>query len=420
MSSSLKKTLGFGDALALGIGTMLGAGIFILSGLVASLTGPGAVYAYGIAGATMLCTALTLAELATALPAAGGPYVYVREAFFPFWGFIAGWSLWLGQSLGCAFYIIGFAQYVTYFLPWLPWKPVAFVLLVILLRIHVHGSKESTQLQSATVLILLAIILLYLARGLPAVDPNLQVPLFPYGLGAIARSAGFIVISFLGFEAISTAAEEIKNPRVVIPWATVLAVVLVTLLYMGVVYTATGLVSYRELGLSPTPIADTARLVMGPLGSKLIAFGCLLATLSSANAGLLSASRISFAMGRDGVLPGFMEKTHHQYKTPLVALYITAGIIALSLARGDIQGLTQAASFLHLYPFILVNLAILQLRTQRGYRPGFKVPLGPVFPLLGVGSCLALILQFRRQDVLLGALLLCLGFFAYLARGSRH
>jgi APA family basic amino acid/polyamine antiporter len=419
MNSSLKKTLGLGDALALGIGTMIGAGIFMLTGIVASLTGPGAIYAYAVAGAIIMCTALSFAELATAMPSAGGPYTFVKHAFSPFWGFVAGWSLWIGQSLGCAFYIIGFSQYTAYFLPWLPWKLVAFGFLITMISIHIRGSKESTQLQSASVLILLGILLVYLVLGIREVDNNLHEPLFPYGLSALARSAAFIIISFLGFESISTAAEEIKNPRIVVPLATILSVVIVTLLYMGVAYTATGIVSYRELGLTTTPIADTARVFMGPIGSKLIGFGCLLATLSSANAGVLAASRISFAMSRDGVLPGFLQKTHTLYNTPTAAIYTTGVIIAIALIRGNIHWLTEASSFLHLYPFILVNLALLQLRLFPDYRPAFKVPFGPVIPLIGAASCLGLILQIDRQDVLLGVLLICLGFFAYFARNTR-
>lgn len=412
MHFGLERNLSFADALMIGLGTMLGAGIFVLTGIAAQEAGPAAVYSYLLAGGTVLLTALSFAELSTAYPRAGGPYAFVLQAFSPKLAFLTGWSLWVGLALTTTFYAIGFAQYLSYLFP-IPWTVGASLLAAFVIYVNIIGSKYFSRVQNTVVALLLVILSLYLVLGWSGIDPSLHEPFFPYGWPPVIRMASVLFVSFLGFELIATAAEEIKNPAVNVPLATVSSVIVVTVIYAVMVFVTTGIQAFHDLGNSPTPIADTAAMLMGPAGGWLLVGAGLLATVSSANGSIMAASRISFAMSRDGLMPALLGQVHPKSKTPVFSMVSTGVIVFIAILKGEIEWLAEAAGFLHLYPFVLVNLAAIQLRGNRNYRPGFKLPLGPVIPLLGAISSGLLIMQIHLEDMVIGSLLVIPGVIYY-------
>lgn len=408
-----EKSLGLLEALTLGIGTMIGAGIFVLSGTAAGMAGPAAILSFAGGGIAVLFTALCCAELVTGLPKAGGPYAFVYEAFGPFPGFITGWSLWVGLSLTTAFYIKGFALYLMYFLPWLPWRWISLMLVFLLTLLHLTGTRQTARLQNILVLVLLALLGSYIACGIPRVDHRLHQPFAPYGWAPVLTASSITFISFLGFELISTAAEQMRNPTRNLPLATVGSVVSVILMYCLIIYVATGIVNYADLGLSSTPIADTAFLLWGRVGASLIVLAGLLATLSSANGSSMAALHVAYAMGRDVFIFPAPTGTAPEDSTPPSIVLLTAAIMIPALLLGQTEWLAEAAGFLHLYPFILMDLAAISLRQKKTYHPVFLLPGGMLIPLLGITFCLLLVFQVDGRTVMYALCLLVPGVVLY-------
>jgi len=410
-----RNKLGFFAALAFGLGAMIGAGIFVLSGYAAGTAGPAGAVSFLIAGICAMFTALSSAELASALPQAGGPYVFVKEGLGEALGFVTGWSVWVGLSLACAFYAMGFGQYLMFFLPGCSSKLTGALLLVLMLAINLAGAKRSATVQNMAVALLLIILLVYITVGLSDLDTQLHKPFAPYGWTPVVQTASVVFVSFLGFELLPAAAGDIRNARTVLPLLTVLSVTIVTILYVLVVYVATGILSYVDLGQSARPIADSAFIVIGRNGAIMIITGGLLATLSSANAAILAGARIAYAMSKDLLLPRHLAITRPSTNTPVNAVILTVLLSLLATGKGDTVVLAQAASFLHLFPFLLVNAAVVVLRRTSTYKPGFRLPFGILIPLLGLGSSVMLLVQITATDLFLSFLLIMPGLLYYLA-----
>jgi len=413
----LGRNLGLLEALAIGVSSMIGAGIFVLSGNAAQLAGPAVTISFGLSGLSVLLTALSFVELATAMPRAGGPYVYVREAFGETLGFLIGWSLWVGLALATAFYAIGFAQYVHVLFRSIGIPIVSVVTVLFLLAINLVGSKSAGKLQNAVVLLLLLSLAVYIAAGWNEVDRALHSPFLPYGWEPVVSTSASVFVSFLGFELIATAAEELRNPKRDLPLATISSVIGVTLLYVLVLYVATGLMPHFDLGQTRTPISDTARRSLGPIGVVVAVIGGLLATLSSANTSIMASSRIAWAMARDHLIPGFLASVHRKWSSPHAAVGVTGVIVLGALLMEDVTILAGAAGFLHLYPFLAVNLAVLKMRGRKNYQPTFRVPGGPVLPVTAAVSTLVLLTKVHLHDFAWGMVLVLPGALYYIATG---
>ncbi len=388
---------------------MIGAGIFVLSGSAAQMAGPAAVVSFALAGGAVLLTALCFAELATAMPQAGGPYVFVKEAFGESWGFFVGWSLWVGLALATAFYCTGFAQYLTFLVPIASPQLSAGLIALALIGTNMIGSAGAGKLQNALVVLLLGILAYYLAGSWGRIDTTLHDPFFPYGWSPVLDTASIVFVSFLGFELVATAAEEMKNPRRDLPLATLLSVVSVICLYVIILYAATGTISHFDLGESPTPIADAARIALGPWGAALIILAGLLATVSSANTSIMASSRVGWAMARDGLLPARLGSVHPRWHSPHAAVLATGLLLYLALLPQDVRQLAGAAGFLHLYPFVIINFAVVRLRQRPSYRPTFRVPGGLFLPVCAAGANLFLLSKVQLHDALWGLILLTPG-----------
>jgi len=418
----LARDLGFLEAYTIGLGTMIGAGIFVLPSIAANQAGPASMVSFFFGGMVSLLAALSLSELATGMPKAGGSYYYVNRALGPFFGSIVGWGMWAGLTFASAFYMIGFGQYFLSGLgPYIPFLAeselgitvAALVMAAMLTGVNYYGVKETGSLQNVIVLSLVGLILAFLALG--ALSGPTIGEFNPSGWPAVAATIGTVYVSFIGFEVIATSAEEIKNPSRNLPLAMIAAVVTPTLMYVGVMWVSTGTLSIGALDASNIPVADVAAEflrgfasaipfvsvspgALGAAGSIAMIVGAVLATISSANASILSAARVNFAMGRDKILVEWLNEVHDRFRTPYRSITATGVITLVLIAVGaGIGTLAEVASFMYLVTYALVHVAVVVLRRAEpaDYEPTFQIPsvLYPFVPILGALACLAVLFQ---------------------------
>ncbi|MBN1261317.1 MAG: amino acid permease [Anaerolineae bacterium] len=419
--NGLVRELGLMEALAIGLGTMIGAGIFVLSAEAARRAGPGAALSYGLAGLICLPIALTISELATGMPKAGGSYYLISRALGPLAGTVVGIGNWLGLVFATGFYLIGFAQYVAYFLP-IPTFVTATVAGVGFIFLNYRGSKLSGRVQNVIVVVLVLILAVFVIRGLFSLEPALHEPFVPSGWGAVAANVGLIIVSFTGFEKISTIAEEIKNPGRNLPLAIVGSVVIATLLYMSVLFVATGILSYEIIADYQAPLVEATKRFMGNAGIFAVSLGALLATASSANAAIMASSRINFAMGRDDILPDWFSMIHPRHLTPHRSIVVT-GIMAVMLAlsgQATVLAEISSALFMVSYALLVVSLLVLRRTKPSWYRPAFRAPLFPWLSIVGGLGALAVIGTMAPLSQIAGMGLAALSLVWYVVWGRRR
>jgi amino acid transporter/nucleotide-binding universal stress UspA family protein len=418
----LARDLGFLEAYTIGLGTMIGAGIFVLPSIAAQAAGPASMISFAIGGLVSLMAALSLSELATGMPKAGGSYYYVNRSLGSFFGSIVGWGMWGGLMFASAFYMLGFGQYLTYFVPMgsTGVAVAALAMAAVLTGVNYYGVKETGALQNVIVLALVGLIIVFIAFGVLNVDTATLDPFNPDGWPAVAATAGTVYVTFIGFEVIATSAEEIKNPSRNLPLSMIAAVVTPTLMYVFVMFVSTGTLSVDALATSRIPVADVAEQFLGELGALAMVVGAVLATVSSANASILSAARVNFAMGRDNVLTDWLNQVHDRFRTPYRAIVATGALILALIASGvPIGTLAEVASFSYLVTYSLVHVAVAVMRRAdpAGYDPAFRIPtvLYPVVPILGFVACIAILFQMSFVVQAIGVAIVAVGVLWYFA-----
>ncbi len=421
MSSNeeLAKDLGLLSALTIGIGTMIGAGIFVLPGIAAREAGPIVVVSFVVGGLIALINAICISELATAMPKAGGGYYYINRALGPLFGSIAGMGDWMGLAFASAFYSIGFGGYLVGLLDGtilgLPTLDLvvltvtdvqigALIAAVIFVGVNYIGAKETGGIQTVIVLTLLGILTVFAAAGLLHFDWSLVtrdgIAPTDQGYGAILPGTALVFVSFLGYAKIATVAEEMKRPGRNLPIALIGSVVVVTLIYAVLVGLMVGIVPWDALDRE-VPVSQVAEItfadvpVLDVIGVGAISLAALLATASSANASILSSARINFAMGRDQVVTDWLNEIHPRFATPYRSIALTGLLIVtfIVVLGGSLEVLSKAASILHLIVYALMNVALIVFRQSdvEDYDPDFRVPFYPVLPVLGTVFSLGLI-----------------------------
>jgi amino acid transporter/nucleotide-binding universal stress UspA family protein len=423
----LARDLGFLEAYTIGLGTMIGAGIFVLPSIAAEQAGPASMLSFLIGGIVSLLAALSLSELATGMPKAGGSYYYVNRALGPLFGSIVGWGMWAGLTFASAFYMIGFGQYLlpglgSYLTVLAGWGDLgitiaALVMAVILTGVNFYGVKETGVLQNVVVLTLVALIVAFLGLGL--LDGPTIGEFNPNGWPAVAATVGTIYVAFIGFEVIATSAEEIENPSRNLPLAMFAAVVTPTLLYVGVMFVSTGILPVQTLAASRIPVAAVAGEFLGAIGALAMIVGAVLATVSSANASILSAARVNFAMGRDGILVNWLNEIHGQFRTPYRSITATGILTLVLVALGvGVGTLAEVASFMYLVTYALVHVAVIVMRraAPSNYDPSFRIPdtLFPIAPIIGLFACLAILVQMHWLVQAIGLVIVAFGIGWYL------
>lgn len=428
----LERTLGLLPALAIGTGTMVGAGIFVFPGLAVGKAGPAAMISFAIGAVIALLVALPTSELATAMPESGGGYFFVSRALGTLLGCMVGIGQWLGLIFASAFYLIGFGHYLSDLvrelgvtLP-LPVVGLALGMGILLTGISVTGTENTGDLQNWIVGSLLAILVGFLGHGgLDALGifGRRQTPeaFVPYGTLPIFTTAALVFTSYLGFVQIATVAGEIKAPSRNLPRSMIGSVLLVGTLYVLTIFISTSLLGSEQLAaMGETAVVNVGRSIAGTFGTAALLGGGLLATLSSANASILSASRSIYALSRDDLVPDQVERINRRYRTPHVALLLTGGIIVALILFGRVEVLAEVASLLHLFMYGLICVALLVLRWTNpgGYQPTFRCPGYPVVPVLGALTSFGLVGFMNPLSIAIGGgiLLATAGWYLYYAR----
>ncbi len=391
--NELQRDLGFWSALTIGAGTMIGAGIFLLAGRAIELAGPAALLSYLVAGVVCMLTAAAAAELATGMPTSGGDYYFVSRSLGAAFGAVSGVGIWLSLTVAIAFYLVGTGEFLAQVSP-VPEVVGALAGAALLLVLNVVGAKVSGSAQVVIVLALMTILGVFVAGGILEADTAKLTPFMPEGSGAVLSTTALVFVSFLGFVKIAAVAEEIKEPAKNLPRALIGSVALVTALYVLIVLVVAGVFTQETIREIPDPLTRTARLAFGGAGATGIIVAGLFATLSSANASILAASRINLAMSRDGLFPERLAEISRRFVTPLRAILLTSILAAvLIVALPNIEELAKIASSLQLYSYAAINVGAVALRVADPpwYRPSFRVPLTPLPQLLGALGCLAII-----------------------------
>lgn len=414
-SVQLARHLGLFEATMIGVGAMIGAGIFVLTGIAVGNAGPAAVIAFALNGVVTLFTALSYAELASAIPEAGGGYSYIKKVMPNSIAFMSGWMLWFAYIVACSLYAKGFGSYFLEFferyIPSVTHHVIGFIgrdpsvaLLTVLigilfLAVNIIGTHATGKMENIITMAKIVILSVFVFFGvkqvlsMPEVTGENFTPLFPLGFSGVLAAMGLTFIAFEGYDLIATVSEEVKEPRRTIPKAILLSLAITIVIYLLVVFSCIGAVpsaeglptwqllgKYKEIG-----IIRAAQGFMPKFGVILILGGGLFATLSALNATIMASSRVAFSMGRDWMLPNFLSRVHSIRRTPVLAISLSGFLFLFVAVTLPLEIIGISSSLLFLMTFALVNVALLMYRRRStSARPPFRVPLFPVTPVLGV------------------------------------
>jgi APA family basic amino acid/polyamine antiporter len=415
----LRRSLSVWDLIALGVGCIIGVGVFVLPGVEAAKhAGPGIILSFAIAGLACGCSALCYAELAAMIPVAGSAYTYGYATLGELPAWIIGWDLLLEYMVAACLVSIGWSSYLVNLLnnilrPWgaqlpaalvnapLAWSDTAHkfittgawinlpaVFIVALLTILlVRGVKESSRVNLIIVIVKLAVIVFFIVLAAWHIKPANWQPFMPFGFGGIMTAAAIVFLAFVGFDAVSTAAEEARNPQKDMPIAIMSSLAIATALYMAVSAIMTGVVPFHKLGV-PDPVALVLNELKMPWASAIVSVGALAGITSVLLVLILAQPRILFAMSRDGLLPPGLSRVHRRFGTPHKTTLLTGLIVAVASALLPIQIVAELCSIGTLFAFIIVCSGVIVLRyTRKDIHRPFKTPLFPVLPALGVLLC---------------------------------
>jgi len=453
---SLKRSLTAWDLTLLGIGAIIGTGIFVLTGTAAAnQAGPAITMSYLAAGLACAFAALCYAEFASMIPIAGSAYTYAYATLGELVAWMIGWDLILEYAVGSMTVAIGWSGYmqrllagfgVTLPVALAAAPPVgiinlpAVIIVLLIMVLLVVGIRESARFNAVMVAIKLVAVLFFLAAGVSYVEPANWTPFAPYGWPGIMAAAAVVFFAYIGFDAVSTTAEEATNPQRDLPIGIIASLVVCTVLYLAVGAVLSGIipvVEYRSAldalpGVNMVDQAESVRFLNAPVAyalsvigldwaAGLVSAGAVAGITSVLLVMLMSQPRIFFAMSRDRLLPPGVSKVHPTFGTPYITTIITCVIVALVAGVTQIQVVGEMTSIGTLFAFVVVCAAVLALRVKRpdAKRP-FRVPLGPVFPILGILSCSYLMLSLPVLTWMRFLIWLDLGMIIYWFYGRTH
>ncbi|VUT28213.1 MAG: putative fructoselysine transporter [Candidatus Syntrophoarchaeum sp. GoM_oil] len=402
----LSRDMGLFQVTMIGIGAMIGAGVFVLTGIAAGIAGPGFILAFFLNAIIAALTAMAYAELGSCMSEAGGGYVWIKKSLPNPFGFLSGWMDWFAHCIACSLYSLGFGAYFVILLrmagvnlggidPGLLIKIFAVLVCVFFAYINFKGAAQTGRAESIVTMAKIVILAIFIGFGVLAIvrsgDYTNFTPLFPEGFGAVFTAMGLTYIAFEGYEIIAQAGEEVVNPKKNIPRAIFLSLLIVLPIYLLIGFVSIGAIhiegieTYVYLGQSgETAMVEAAKIFM-PAGALILLIGGLMSTVSALNATIYSSSRVSFAMGRDHDLPEIFGRIHRKTRTPHISIFISAAIIILMAILLPIEDVASAAGIFFLLLFIGVNIALIRLRKQMpDLDRGFVTPFVPFIPLLAI------------------------------------
>jgi len=456
--TELARDMGLMHVTMIGVGAMIGAGIFVLTGLAAGISGPALLLVFAFNGVVTGLTAMSYAELGSCFPEAGGGYLWVKEALPQPNGFLSGWISWFAHAVACSLYAVAFGTFtvdllhmagidfnklLSFFSSSEPYilaaKIISVIATLLFVYINYRGAKETGQAETLVTILKIVVIALFIGFGLfamfsgktPEPWPEHFRGFFQKGPLGIIMAMGLTFIAFEGYEIIAQCGEEVKNPKKNIPLSILLSLVIVVPIYVLVAFVAMGaaapdgdMPTWQYLGEKGemAMIEAAEHFMLGKLGRIIFLIGGLLSTMSALNATVYSSSRVSFAMGRDHNLPSIFSKVHNKKRTPHMAVFISGVMIVLMAVALPIEDIASATDAMFLLLFIFVNLAVINLRKNRpDLDRGFKVPFFPHIPIIAtfLNLFLAVFLFFYRPLgvwVCIGYLLFGISFYYLYSR----
>lgn len=416
----LKKELKLIHVIAIATGAMISSGIFILPGLAFARTGPSVFISYFLAGILALSGALSISEMATAMPKAGGDYFFINRSLGPLVGSVSGILSWSALSLKSAFAIIGMSELLYLFFGFN--VIISSILLCLFFIImNVWGVKEAGRFQVILFVFLITIMIGFIFTGFLEMNVSRLKPLFSNGLNTMFTTAGFVFISFGGLLKAASISEEVANPKKNIPRGLIYSTLLVIVLYTFILIVTVGIMNPDDLMNSLTPIASAAANIWGNTGFFIITTASVLAFITTANAGIMAASRYPLALSRDSLIPSFLSKVDKRTKTPVISILVTGLIVILSFfLRLDV--LVKVASTVVILNYILSNFSIIILRESKleNYRPSFKAPLYPWLQLLSIIAFILLLIDMGIKIILVSIAAVLIGVLVYFLYGKNH
>ena len=412
-----KKTLGLFDATAISVGAIIGAGIFVVTGIAAGLAGSALVVSMLIAAIISMFTALSFAELAAWLPKEGSIYEYTYQLISPFAGFLVGWVWMLSNVCGGAAVSLGFAHYLAALFPTLPVSWIAAFLCLAFAGLNYFGIQQSARLNDFIVVAKLVILALFVILGFMHFKTANFVPFAPFKVGVI-YGACFIFFAYGGFARVAIVADEIKDAKHNVPRAILLSLAISTLVYMLVGVAAVGLVGASALAGSSSPLTKAIGAVRSETASSIISAGALLATASVLLTSVLGVSRMAYAMAKRKDLPEALSKLHRKHNTPYQSIWISGALMALLVLISDLSKVVAISTFALLFYYSFANISALRLKVERRLYPRS-------IPILGTISCLALLVFIffaSKQAWIIGVAGLAAGMVYYAGKKgfARH
>ena len=416
----LKKQLNLLDVFCIASGAMISSGIFILPGLAFSYAGPAVFVSYLLAGVLALIGVLSVTELSTAMPKAGGDYYFVTRSMGPLVGTVSGVMSWFALSLKTAFAVFGIAE-IVFLLTGTPVLLTAAIVCVAFAILNSVGVEAAAKLEVYLVIGLLAILGTYCFAGMPQIKVAHFHPFIPQGTNSVLSTAGFVFVAYGGLLNVASISEEVINPKRNIPLGFLLSVLVITVLYTIVLVITIGVMAPEQLSGSLSPIADAARQLSGTGGYILVTAAAFMAFITTANAGIMSASRYPLALSRDKLIPKVAGFVHKRYNTPVFAVGLTSVFIFCALLL-DIELLVKAASTVILTANVLAALAVIIMRHSKvvNYQPSFRVPFYPYLPIIGMIFFIILIVDMGLASIEISLGLLTASVCMYVFYGRKQ
>lgn len=402
IAGDLKRDLGLLDAVGVGLGAVIGAGIFVVTGVAAGVAGPAFLLGLFIAGIAATCNGLSSAQLAATYPQSGGTYEYGYQLLNPWLGFSAGWMFLASKLSAGGVVAIGFGTYLAALIPGVNPKIAGVCAAVILMLANYYGIKKAGKLNLLIVGITLCSLLYFIIAGIPAFKTANLEPFAPQGCSGIAQAAALLFFAFTGYARIATLGEEVYNPKQTIPRAVIITLVSSVLLYAAVALVAVGGVGAEVLSSTRSPLGAAAATFKFPGIVLIIGIGATTAMLGVLLSQLLGISRMMFAMARRKDLPAVLENVHPRHKVPHIGILLSGLIIIMLSIFGTLEFIVSAASFTILLYYSIANLAAMRMRKENKLYTD-------LIPVTGLITCLALAASLELRTILAGLSLLAFG-----------
>lgn len=399
----LRRDLNLVDAVGVGLGAIIGAGIFVVTGVAAGVAGPAFIVGLLIAGIAATCNALSSAELAARYPQSGGTYEYGYRLLHPVFGFGAGWMFLASKLAAGGTVALGFGNYFSQLFPAVPARYAAVSAALLLTFANLFGIKKAGRFNTIVVSITLLTLVYFVIAGIPSFDTENLQPFAPNGFSGIAEAAALLFFAYTGYARIATLGEEVSEPEKTIPRAVIITIIVSVVLYMAIALIAVGAVGASVLADSSSPLQAAARGFTLPGVFWVVGIGATTAMLGVLLSQIVGISRMMFAMARRSDLPGVLEHTSSKYGVPNYGILLSGAIIVLLSIFGTLQFVVAAAAFTILLYYGIANIAALRLAPADKLYPKWVAVLGLI-------SCLALAVSLPLKAILTGLGLLVVGF----------